>query len=154
MADNRNVVQKVRALISPIIANLSLSLWDVEFVKDGSAWILRIYIDNDGGVTIDDCEKVSRAIDKLLDEKDFIAQSYYLEVSSPGIERMLNEKEHFFKYIGSDINVKLYSPVNGSKNYIGKLLKYEDGAVTIDTGSEILTFNKETYAKINLYVKF
>lgn len=150
-----NVVQKVKELVKPIVSELGISLWDVEFVKDGSAWILRLLIDKEDGVSIDDCEKVSRAVDKPLDEKDFIAGSYYLEVSSPGIERTLKEKEHFEKYIGSEINVKLYSPLNGSKLFTGKLLSFEDGKVTIqDNNSDLLIFEKDTYAKVSLSVEF
>lgn len=150
-----NVVQKVKELVTPIILELGLTLWDVEFVKDGSAWILRLLIDNEAGVSIDDCEKVSRAVDKPLDEKDFIQQSYYLEVSSPGIERTLRDKAQFEKYIGSNVNVKLYSPLNGIKLYTGKLMSYDDGTVTVEVNnSDVLTFEKDKYSKISLSIEF
>lgn len=125
-------VSKVRELCEPIVADLGLRLWDVRYLKEGAQWYLRIFIDKDGGVGIDDCERVSRAINDPLDELDPIENSYCLEVCSPGIERELVRPEHFEQYIGADVMVKLLRPVEGvGKEFDGVLKEYSDGTVTI-----------------------
>lgn len=125
-------VSKVRQLCEPIISELGLSLWDVRYVKEGAGWFLRIYIDKDGGVDINDCEAVSRAVNEPLDELDPIENAYCLEVCSPGIERELIRDEHFEQFIGADIMVKMRVPLDGiGKEFKGVLKSYDDGMVTI-----------------------
>ncbi len=125
-------VSKVRQLCEPIINELGLSLWDVRYVKEGAGWFLRIYIDKDGGVDINDCEAVSRAVNEPLDELDPIENAYCLEVCSPGIERELIRDEHFEQFIGADIMVKMRVPIDGiGKEFKGVLKSYDDGTVTI-----------------------
>ncbi len=125
-------VSKVRQLCEPIINELGLSLWDVRYVKEGAGWFLRIYIDKDGGVDINDCEAVSRAVNEPLDELDPIENAYCLEVCSPGIERELIRDEHFEQFIGADIMVKMRVPIDGiGKEFKGVLKSYDDGMVTI-----------------------
>ena len=114
-----------------------MSLWDVRYVKEGAGWFLRIYIDKDGGVDINDCEAVSRAVNEPLDELDPIENAYCLEVCSPGIERELIRDEHFEQFIGADIMVKMRVPIDGiGKEFKGVLKSYDDGMVTIRDHSD------------------
>lgn len=130
-------VSKVRQLCEPIINELGLSLWDVRYVKEGAGWFLRIYIDKDGGVDINDCEAVSRAVNEPLDELDPIENAYCLEVCSPGIERELIRDEHFEQFIGADIMIKMRVPIDGiGKEFKGVLKSYDDGMVTIRDHSD------------------
>ena len=130
-------VSKVRQLCEPIINELGLSLWDVRYVKEGAGWFLSIYIDKDGGVDINDCEAVSRAVNEPLDELDPIENAYCLEVCSPGIERELIRDEHFEQFIGADIMVKMRVPIDGiGKEFKGVLKSYDDGMVTIRDHSD------------------
>ena len=130
-------VSKVRQLCEPIINELGLSLWDVRYVKEGAGWFLRIYIDKDGGVDINDCEAVSRAVNEPLDELDPIENAYCLEVCSPGIEREVIRDEHFEQFIGADIMVKMRVPIDGiGKEFKGVLKSYDDGMVTIRDHSD------------------
>ena len=130
-------VSKVRQLCEPIINELGLSLWDVRYVKEGAGWFLRIYIDKDGGVDINDCEAVSRAVNEPLDELDPIENAYCLEVCSPGIERELIRDEHFEQFIGAYIMVKMRVPIDGiGKEFKGVLKSYDDGMVTIRDHSD------------------
>ena len=146
-------VQKVRALCEPIVAGLGLSLWDVRYVKEGADWYLRVFIDKPEGVTIDDCEAVSRAINDPLDALDPIENSYCLEVCSPGVERELVRDEHFAQFIGADIMIRLRRPIEGiGRDLDGKLKAYEDGMVTIidHAGENELTLSKKDAAWIKL----
>ena len=125
-------VSKVRELAEPIVSSLGLSLWDVRYVKEGAQWYLRIFIDKPGGVDINDCEAVSRAVNDPLDELDPIENAYCLEVCSPGVERELVRDEHFAQFIGADIMIRLRRPIEGiGRDLDGKLKAFEDGMVTI-----------------------
>jgi len=126
----------------------------VEYVREGSERYLRIYIDKDGGVDIDDCEKIHRAIDPILDEKDPIAESYHFEVCSAGIERALKKPGDFEAFMGSAILVKLYRPRNGLKEIPCILRGYADGKITVDAGKESITFEKSEVALVRLRVEF
>lgn len=127
-----NTVQRVWSVVEPIVKELGLELWDVRFVKEGADWFLRVFIDSENGVNINDCEAVSRAIDKPLDDEDPITQAYTLEVCSPGLERPLVRDEHFEKFIGADIIVKMIRPIDGiGKEFKGVLTAYDDGNVTV-----------------------
>ncbi len=143
-----NTVAAVWALVEPIVKDCGLSLWDVRFVKEGAQQYLRIYIDKPGGVGIEDCEKVSRAIDKPLDELDPIEQNYCLEVCSPGVERELIRQEHFEEFLGADIKVKMIRPIDGiGKEFAGVLSGFENGAVTVEDHSgenSVTVLQKET----------
>lgn len=148
-----NTVAEVKALAEPIINRLGLSLWDVRYVKEGAVWYLRIFIDKEDGVTIEDCENVTRAIDEPLDRLDPIEGSYCLEVSSPGIERELIRDEHFDKFLGAPIMVKLHRPLeNGEKELKGTLLSHDKENVEMITenGTEIVIKKKDTvYIKLD-----
>ena len=126
-----NTVAQIEKLARPIVEDLDLYLWDVRFEKEGADWYLRIIIDSNDGISCDDCEAVSRPLSKLLDETDPIEQAYYLEVSSPGVERELRKPEHFEVCIGDTVRVKLIRPVNGEREFIGELVKYQDNVLTI-----------------------
>ena len=147
-----NTVNTVWQIAEPIALTLGLELWDVRFEKEGADWFLRIFIDKEGGVSIDDCVEMSHAIDKPLDEADPIEQSYCLEVSSPGIERDLKRDAHFEKSIGEKIMVKLIRPVDGQREFKGILESYDNGSfelVTVD-GTKLMINKKETsYVKLD-----
>ena len=148
-----NTVAAVQSLANEIAAQLGLRIWDVRYVKEGSQWFLRIFIDKDGGVDINDCERMSRALDAPLDELDPIAGEYILEVSSPGIERELIRPEHFARFIGADIMVKMIRPLEGvGKEFKGVLDDYDDGAVTITdhSGENSVTIRAKDAAYIKL----
>lgn len=145
---------KVFELISQKAAESGITIYCVEFVKEGPTWVLRIYIDKDEvGVSLTDCENFSRMAGDILDEANVIESNYMLEVSSPGIERKLSEPWHFEKYTGSEVTVKLFSPIGGKKQFTGVLLKHNP-AVEIDCGGEILTFENKNIASVNLHYKF
>ena len=141
-----NVSSAVWQLAQPIAAELGLEIWDIRFLKEGTDWFLRIFIDKDGGVDIDDCVNMTHAIDKPLDELDPIEQSYCLEVCSPGLERDLTRPEHFAKFRGSDIKVKLIRPVDGKREFEG-VLEDSDGnsiVLRLEDGSAMQIEKKET----------
>ena len=148
------VTDLVAEFSKPIIEANGCSLWDVEYVREGSERYLRIYLDKEGGIDIDDCEKIHRAIDPILDEKDPIAESYHFEVCSAGLERTLKRPEDFAKFMESPVLVKLYRPRNGLKELPGTLCGYEDGRITIEAGKETITFEKSEVALVRLRVEF
>ena len=156
MASNKKkgTATVVWELVQPIVESFNLQLWDVRYVKEGSQWFLRVFIDKEGGVDINDCENVSRAIDKPLDELDPITDNYILEVSSPGVERELTLDSHFEQFVGADIMVKMIRPIEGiGKEFKGVLKAYCDGEVTIRDHSdenEIVIAKKDTaYIKLD-----
>lgn len=148
------ITEQVWQFSEPVVRELGCSLWDVEYVREGGDWFLRLYIDKEGGVGINDCEAVSRAIDPILDEKDPIPDSYSFEVSSAGLERTLKRPEHFEKCMGEDVIVKLYRPRNGVKELTGRLTGYDAGCVTIESAGERITLEKQEVALVRLYVEF
>ncbi len=144
----------VAGLAAPIAQEAGCSLWDVEYVREAGAWVLRVFIDKEPGVDIADCEEVSRALSDKLDEVDPIEGSYTLEVSSAGAERALKRPSDYEKFMGSPVLVKLYKAQNGRKEFPGVLRGYEDGAVTVEVGKETLTFSKEQVALCRLRIEF
>ena len=148
------ITDQVAAFAQPIVEAHGCSLWDVEYVREGSDYILRLYIDKEGGVDISDCEAVSRAVDPILDEHDPIPGSYQFEVCSAGLERPLKRPGDFIRFLGSPVTVKLYRPHNGLKELPGILRGYEDGKVTIEAGKETITFEKSQVALVRLRVEF
>ena len=155
MAKNPSVVTVVTDLITPVADELGYFIWDVEFVKEGGKKILRVTIDNEDGITIEDCEKLHRAIDPVLDEADPIEEAYYLEVSSPGIERDLKTDMHILACEGWDVEVRLYAPVDNSKIFRGKLMELgEGGEIRIDANGTVREFQRAAVAKIQTYFEF
>ena len=148
------ITETVRQFAGPVEQAHGCSLWDVEYVREGADWFLRLYIDKPGGVDISDCEAISRAVDPILDEKDPIPDSYSFEVCSAGLERVLKRPGDFAQFLGSMVLVKLYQPVNGKKETVGRLAGYDDGAVTLDVGGETVRFEKNQVALVRLYVEF
>ena len=141
-------------LARPAVEANGCTLWDVEYVKEAGSWYLRIYIDKEGGVSIDDCEAVSRVVSDLLDEADPIPDAYTFEVSSAGADRALKKPAHFQAFMGAQIDVKLYQAVNGQKLFTGTLTGYEDGDITLNEGPSSVTFSKKDVALVRLHVSF
>lgn len=151
---SKKIVQQVWELSQPVVEGFGLSLWDVEYVREGADWFLRLYIDKDGAVDISDCEKVSRAMDPILDEADPIPDSYNFEVCSAGCERVLKRPGDFQQFMGSQVLVKLYRPREGSKEFVGTLKGYEAGTVTLEIGQETMEFTPQETALVRLHVEF
>lgn len=147
-----NTVAAVWEIAKPIAEQLGLEIWDIRFVKEGAEWFLRIFIDKEEGVTIEDCENMSRAIDKPLDEADPIEQSYCLEVSSPGIERELVRDEHFESCTGEKIKVKLIRPLEGKREFAGVLEGFDGHCITLrleDGGAMCIDKKETSYIKLD-----
>ena len=151
MAKGGNTVKIVWDIVEPLAKELGLSIWDVRFLKEGSQWYLRVFIDKDGGVGIDDCVNLSHAIDGPIDEANPIEQAYILEVSSPGVERDLVRDEHFEAFIGEKIKVKMIRPIEGRREFSGVLESYDDGNITIRLEDESgFTFTKKEASFVKL----
>ena len=149
-----NIQQAITELAKPIVEDLNYELVDVEFVKEGANWYLRIFIDKSGGIGIDDCQAVSERISDILDEKDPIEQSYYLEVSSPGLERPLKTERDFIKYKGELVEIKVFQPIDGKKIFEGELVGLIDGKIVINQEGKTLEFEKNKVAIVKRAVKF
>ncbi len=151
MAGKGNTVSRVAEIVTEYANKLGLDIWDIRFVKEGTDWYLRIFIDKDGGVSIDDCVDFTHAVTKPLDDADPISQSYLLEVSSPGIERELVKDEHFKKYIGSTVMMRLIRPVDKVKDFKGRLSAYDNGNITLELeNGETLEVNKKAVSYVKL----
>ena len=148
------VTELVAEFARPIVEAQGCELWDVEYVREGSEYFLRLYLDKEGGVDINDCEAVSRAVDPILDEKDPIPGSYHFEVCSAGLERVLKRPGDFQQFLGSPITVKLYRPRNGLKEMPCVLKEYDAGKLTVEAGKETITFEKSEVAQVRLRVEF
>ena len=148
------VTELVTKLAEPVVAEHGCSLWDVEYVREGSEYFLRLYLDKEGGVDINDCEAISRAMDPILDEADPISGSYHFEVCSAGLERVLKRPEDFARFLGENITVKLYRPRNGQKEIPCVLRGYDNGRLTVEAGKETITFEKSEVALVRLRVEF
>ena len=134
-----------------IVEEEGCSLWDVEYVREAGTWYLRVFIDKDGGVSIDDCERISRRLDPLLDEADPIPDSYVFEVGSAGAERELKRPGDYERFMGSQIELRLYQPIDGCKVFVGELTGYDNGAVTMTVGKNSVSFTKEQIALVKLH---
>ena len=135
----KNIASRVEEMIKDTVASLGFTLWDVEFVKEGADWFLRVTLDSDGGITIDDCVDVSRELSDLLDAQDFIEDAYILEVSSPGLGRKLKKDKEFERSIGRKVDLKTFKPVDGVKEFTGVLESFDEDNITLlypDTGKK------------------
>lgn len=132
-----NIEEKIESLTSKTINDLGYELYDVQYVKEGKDYFLRIYIDSEKGIDLDDCEKVSNAITELLDKEDYIKEQYFLEVSSPGIERILRKEKHLKDNLEAEVQIKLFKPLDGQKEYKGILKDFNNDYITIFTTEEI-----------------
>ena len=148
----KKVTEVTAELAAPIAAEAGCTLWDVEYVREAGAWFLRVYIDHPDGVSINQCEAVSRPLSDKLDEVDPIEGSYVLEVSSAGADRPLKKPEHFQQFMGKEIELRLYQARDGRKEFHGILTGYENGDVTLDADGETLAFLKKDIALARLYL--
>lgn len=155
MTKREEYEQKTEKLLEPILEANHFELVDVEYVKEGGSWYLRAYIDKPGGITVDDCEIVNRALGDLLDEHDFIEESYILEVSSPGLGRPLKKERDFARSLGEEVEIRTYRMVNKQKEFRGILKAYDKDTVTIETEEEEeQIFERENIALIRLAFEF
>lgn len=146
----RNIAERVRELLFNVVLEAQCYLWDVEYVKEGAEMILRIVIDSNEGITLDDCERVTRAIDPVLDEADPIESSYRLEVTSPGVERPLTRPDHFEACVGEEVEVRLFAPRNGAKTLRGILASTEEKQFSLTLpGGETVSLLKSEAAKVS-----
>ena len=150
----KDIEAKTEALLMPILDEFGFELWDVEYVKEGSEYYLRAYIDKEGGITIDDCVDVSRKLSDKLDEDDFIDSEYILEVSSPGLGRTLKSDRDFSKSIGIDTDIKLYKPIDKVKEFEGILKAFDNDTLTFLIDGNERVFNKSEVASVKLHVEF
>ena len=148
------LTEKIRTLAEPMVREEGCSLWDVEYVREAGSWYLRLFIDKEGGVGIDDCERISRRLDPILDEADPIPESYVFEVGSAGAERELKRPSDFAQFMGAEVEVKLYKPLEGRKAWVGELAGYDAGAVTLRVGEEERRFTAAEVAQVRLHVSF
>lgn len=148
------VTDAVAALALPVVEEAGCTLWDVEYVKEAGTWFLRVYIDKEGGVSIDDCEAVSRPLSDLLDQADPIEGSYTFEVSSAGADRPLKKPEHFARFQGAEVEVKLYRPREGRKEFAGRLGPCSDGQVVLELEGGEAVFAKQEIALVRLHPVF
>ncbi len=148
------LTDKIRSLAEPVVREEGCSLWDVEYVREAGSWYLRLFIDKEGGVGIDDCERISRRLDPILDEANPIPESYVFEVGSAGAERELKRPSDFAQFMGAEVEVKLYKPLEGRKAWVGELAGYDAGAVTLRIGEEERRFTAAEVAQVRLHVSF
>lgn len=147
--------KRIIGLAEPVAKELDFYLYDVEYIKEGGIWFLRVYVDKkEGGISIDECENFSRALSDVLDKEDPIVQNYYLEVSSPGIERKLKTKEHFETYMGQMVDVGLYKAIDGAKQLTGKLVGYEDEKIKIQSGDKEHELNLSDTTVVHLHFEW
>lgn len=147
-----NTVRRVEEIVKPFAEELGLSIWNVTYKKEGANWYLRIFIDKEGGVNIDDCVNLTHAVSKPLDEADPIPQNYTLEISSPGVERELTREEHFNANIGNAVFLRTIRPIEGVRDFKGTLKDYADKKITLELDSgETLTLDKKelNYVKLD-----
>lgn len=154
MAKRADIESRVESMAMPIIEEGNFELVDVEYVKEGSNYYLRIYADKEGGINIDDCVTISRALEAKLDEEDFIPDAYILEVSSPGLGRPLKKEKDFKRSVGKEIDIKLYKAIDKQKEFTGVLTGYTEDTITLDIDGEEQTFARRDLALIRLALNF
>ena len=154
MSKSKTYESRTEDLLTPIVEKYGVSIYDVEYVKEGSDWYLRAYIDKAGGVDINDCENVSRALSDALDKEDFIAEAYILEVSSPGLGRTLKKDRHLQYSIGQEVELKLYKPIDKVKEFRGVLESFDKEMLTITTKEGPKSFLRTDIAIIRLALDF
>ena len=155
MSKREDYEARFEKILLPSTEEYDLEIYDVEYVKEGSDWYLRAYIDKEGGVTIEDCEKVSRAVSEVMDKEDFIPDAYILEVSSPGLGRALKKDKHLAKSIGAEVEIKTYKPIEKQKEFSGILKEYDEESITIgqEEGTN-MKFARSDIALIRLALDF
>ncbi|MCM1264368.1 MAG: ribosome maturation factor RimP [Butyrivibrio sp.] len=154
MSKGKNYETRTEELLTPIVQRFGVEIYDVEYVKEGSDWYLRAYIDKPGGVNIQDCENVSRALSDELDKEDFIEDAYILEVSSPGLGRALKKDKHLEKSLGEEVEIKTYKPIDKQKEFKGVLKAYDADSITVTIEDEEKIFARGEIAIIRLALDF
>lgn len=154
MSRREEYEKKAEALLAPIVEQAGFELVDVEYVKEAGNWYLRGYIDKPGGITVNDCEAVSRIFSDRLDEDDFIEDSYIMEISSPGLDRPLKKDKDFARSIGKEVEIRTYRPIEKQKEFSGILTAYDDNSVTIDEDGSLRAFDRKEIALIRLKIEF
>lgn len=155
MSKREDYEARFEKILLPITEEAGVEIYDVEYVKEGSDWYLRAYIDKEGGVTIEDCEKVSRAVSEVMDKEDFIPDAYILEVSSPGLGRALKKDKHLAKSIGAEVEIKTYKPIEKQKEFSGILKEYDEESITIgQEEGKNMKFARSDIALIRLALDF
>ena len=144
-----SIEEKVTKLVEPIIENLGYELYDVEYAKEGKNYFLRIFIDNEKGIDLNDCEKVNDALNEILDKENYIKEQYFLEISSPGIERVLRKDKNLEKNIGEEVNVKLFKKdENGEKEYLGNLKEFNQNEIVLETEEQEVKIERKNISQI------
>ena len=154
MSRREEYEKKAEALLAPIVEQAGFELVDVEYVTDAGNWYLRGYIDKPGGITVNDCEAVSRIFSDKLDEDDFIEDSYIMEISSPGLDRPLKKDKDFARSMGKEVEIRTYRPIEKQKEFSGRLTAYDDNSVTIDEDGSLRAFDRKEIALIRLKIEF
>lgn len=150
----QNIEEKISNLVEDYIVNLGYELYDVEYIKQGKEYYLRIYIDNAQGINLEDCEKVSNIISDLLDKEDIIKEQYYLEVSSPGIERILKKDKHLKNNILKEVEISLYQKQNNQKHYTGILKDFDNDNIYLEINNELAKFERKNISQIKTIYKW
>ena len=154
MSRRETYEKQAEELLAPVVESKGFELVDVEYVKEGGTWYLRGYIDKPGGITVNDCEAVSREFSEKLDEKDFIEDSYIMEISSPGLDRPLKKEKDYQRSLGRLIEVRTYRPIDKRKEFRGVLKAYDEDTVTIEEDGSDITFQKKDTALVRLAIDF
>lgn len=154
MSRREDYEQQTEALLEPIVEELGFELVDVEYVKEGGTWYLRAYIDKPGGIAVDDCEAVSRRFSDILDEKDYIEDSYIFEVSSPGLGRPLKKEKDYIRSVGKSIDIKLYKAIDKQKEFTGILKENMEDQIVLTIEDQDITFEKKSIASARLSLDF
>lgn len=154
MSKRETYEERTESLLSPIVSKAGVEVYDVEYVKEGKDYYLRVYIDKPGGVNIQDCEDVSRALSDALDAEDFIPDAYILEVSSPGLGRVLKKDRHLEQSLGAEVEIKTYKPIDGTKEFSGVLKAYDAGTITIEENGSPHVFERQDIATVRLAFDF
>ena len=154
MSKREDYEHRAEALLLPIVEQFGFELVDVEYVKEGGTWYLRGYVDKPGGITINDCEAVSRQFSDRMDEEDLIPDIYVIEISSPGLDRPLKKPKDFERSIGKEVEIRTYRPVDHCKEFVGTLISYDDDTVTVETEGQNRVFERKDIALVRLYIEF
>ncbi|MGB9628274.1 MAG: ribosome maturation factor RimP [Thermodesulfobacteriota bacterium] len=148
------IIQRVKGIVSPILLNEGMELVDIEYRRESRGWVLRLFIDKEGGVTLENCAHISEELGRTLDVEDFIPNPYILEVSSPGLDRPLKKEKDFIKYLQHRIKVKTFDPIEQRRNFRGKLLRVTEGRIELDLEDRIIQIPLSNVAKANLEIDF
>ncbi len=154
MSDKETYIKKTEEFITPILENKGFELYDIEYVKEGQDYFLRVYIEKPGGITIDDCVEVSREMNEILDREDYIKDAYTFEVSSPGLLRPFKIDKDYERALNEDVEIHTFKPIDKQKEFIGTLKSYDKDSVTVEIDGEEKTFTKKGISLIRKYIEF